>query len=170
MPRHIASKVVSTSRFAWIEGRAEIEHPARIAVPAILDHGDVDVDDVADLELLVARNSVADDVIDRRADRRRIRPMSRRRVVERRGHDVLDVDLVVVGDAIEIAGRDTGLDVRREEIEELGRKAARDSHSLDLFRRFQMNGHGRRTHLPTSALDGFNWRRSGARIKPARAR
>ncbi len=47
---------------------ADKEHAARIAVPAIHDHSDVDVYDVAFLEGLWARNPVADDVIDRRAD------------------------------------------------------------------------------------------------------
>src|SRR5204862_4104509 len=44
--------------------RADVEHAARIAVPAVLDHGDVDVDDVAGLQLLVARNAMANDVVD----------------------------------------------------------------------------------------------------------
>src|SRR5262249_43516831 len=42
-------------------------HPAGVAVPAVEDEGDVDVDDVALLERLLARNTVADHVIDRGA-------------------------------------------------------------------------------------------------------
>src|SRR5215471_4591660 len=58
---------------------ADIEHPARVAVPAVLDHRDVDVDDVAGTELLVAGDPVADDMIDRRADRRGVGAMAGRR-------------------------------------------------------------------------------------------
>ena len=57
--------------------RADVEHAARVAVEAVLDHGDVDVDDVAGLQLLVAGDAVADDVVDRRADRRRIGRVAR---------------------------------------------------------------------------------------------
>ena len=39
---------------------ADVEHAAGVAVKAVLDHGDVDVDDVAGLEPLVAGNAVAD--------------------------------------------------------------------------------------------------------------
>ena len=42
---------------------------AGIAVPAVDDDGDVDVDDVAVAQRLVARDAVADDVVDRGADR-----------------------------------------------------------------------------------------------------
>src|SRR5437763_1780208 len=44
---------------------ADQVHPARIAVPAVDDRGYVDIDDVAVLELTVAGNAVAHDVIDR---------------------------------------------------------------------------------------------------------
>ena len=39
-------------------------HPARIAEPAVDDHGHVDIQDVAVLQHLAARNAVADHVID----------------------------------------------------------------------------------------------------------
>jgi hypothetical protein len=45
------------------------EHPAGVAVVAVLDHRDVQIDDVALLERLVTRNAVTDLVIDRGADR-----------------------------------------------------------------------------------------------------
>jgi hypothetical protein len=44
-------------------GLADVEHAAGVAVEAVLDHGDVDVDDVARLEHLVAGNAVADLVL-----------------------------------------------------------------------------------------------------------
>src|SRR5690606_32243169 len=53
-------------------GFADEIHPAGVTVPAVLDDGDVDVDDVAVLQDLgVAGDAVADDVVDRGADRRR---------------------------------------------------------------------------------------------------
>ncbi len=52
--------------------RPDEEHAAGVAVKAVLDDGDVDVDDVAGLEPLVAGDAVADDLVDRRADRRRV--------------------------------------------------------------------------------------------------
>src|SRR5688572_10660135 len=50
---------------------ADIEHAARVAVKAVLDHGDVDVEDVAGLENPVAGDAMADLVVDRGADRLR---------------------------------------------------------------------------------------------------
>src|SRR4030095_15813383 len=47
---------------------ADVIHAARVAVPAILDDGDVDVHDVARAKDLVAGNPVADLVVDRGAD------------------------------------------------------------------------------------------------------
>src|SRR5581483_12097347 len=44
-------------------------HPAGIAVPALEDEGDVDIDDVAFLERAVAGHAVADHVVDRGAGR-----------------------------------------------------------------------------------------------------
>src|SRR3954465_12006390 len=49
--------------------RADRIHPAGIAVPAVDDEGDVDVDDVAFLQRTVARHAVTDHVIDRGAGR-----------------------------------------------------------------------------------------------------
>src|SRR5262249_8398876 len=100
--------------------RANAEHATRIAVIAVLDHRDVDVDDVAVLEPLVAGYAVTNNVVDRGADRRRIRLVPRRRVVQRGGDDALDIDLMVVSDAVELAGGNAGFNVRREVIEQLG--------------------------------------------------
>src|SRR5690554_1338361 len=44
-------------------------HPAGIAVPAVENVGDVDIDDVSFLERLGFRNAVADDVVHRGAAR-----------------------------------------------------------------------------------------------------
>src|SRR5690606_40605472 len=47
---------------------ADHEHPAGVAVVAVLDHGDVDIEDVAILQWLVIRDAMADHVVDRSAD------------------------------------------------------------------------------------------------------
>jgi hypothetical protein len=52
MPRNIASRVTSTRRLRQHRGLADEVHPAGVAVPAVLDDGDVDVDDVAVLQHL----------------------------------------------------------------------------------------------------------------------
>ena len=43
---------------------ADVKHAASVAVKTVLDHGDVDVDDVAWLELLVSRDAVAHHMVD----------------------------------------------------------------------------------------------------------
>src|SRR5690606_35266447 len=52
-------------------GLADEKHAARVAVEAVLDDRDVDVDDVAVLELALAGNAVTDDVVHGGADRLR---------------------------------------------------------------------------------------------------
>ena len=126
--------------------RAHVEHAARVAVEAVLDDGDVDVDDVSGLELLVAGNAVTDDVIHRGADRCRVRLIAWRRVVQRRGDRFLDVDHVVVAEPIQLARGHARLDVRRDVVEHFGGERARDAHLGDFFGRFQRyrgHQHGR---------------------------
>ena len=50
---------------------ADAVHAARIAMPAVDDQGDVDIDDVAVAQRLVVGDAVADDMVDRGADRLR---------------------------------------------------------------------------------------------------
>src|SRR5439155_19496823 len=115
-----------------LDGRgADVEHAARIAVVTVFDHRYVDIDDVAALELFVAGYAVTHDMIYGSAYRRRIRLVSWRRVVECRRHDMLHVDLVVVGDAVELAGGNAGFDVRREVIEQLRCQASGHAHLGD---------------------------------------
>ena len=47
-------------------------HAAGVAVPAVFDHGDVDVDNVSFFQPLVIWNAVAHLVVDRRAQRLRV--------------------------------------------------------------------------------------------------
>ena len=103
---------------------------------AVLDHGDVDIDDVAVLELLVGRNAVADDVVDRGADRAR-----KTAVIERRRHHALLVDHEIVADVVELLGGNAGLDMRLDHAQHIGRKAAGDAHLVDFFGGFDRDTH-----------------------------
>src|SRR5690606_38583981 len=80
--------------------RAGEVHAAGIAVPAVLDDGDVDVDDVAVLQDLgLVRDAVADDVVDRDAGRLGVAPVAD---VGRGG--LLHVHDVLVADPVELLG------------------------------------------------------------------
>src|SRR5690606_26389236 len=59
--------------------RADAEHPAGIAMPAIEDQGVVDIDDVAFAQRLVVWDAVTDDVVDRGADRFGVAAVEQRR-------------------------------------------------------------------------------------------
>jgi hypothetical protein len=76
---------------------------------AILDDRDVEIDDVAVLQCLVARNAMADLMVDRGADRLRIGLVAGGRVVERRRNAALNIDHVVMAELVEFAGGDSGL-------------------------------------------------------------
>src|SRR5690606_27576695 len=106
--------------------------------PAVLDHGDVDVDDVAVLEDLGgARDAVADDVVDGDAGGLGVAP------VADVGRDrALHVDDVVVADAVQFLGAHPRLHVRGDHFQHLGGQAAGDAHLLDFFGGLEVQGHG----------------------------
>ena len=91
----------------------------------VLDHGHVDVDDVALLEPAIARYPVAYDVVDRRTDRLWVAA-----VTEWRRDRALHVDDVVVADAVQLLGRHPGNHVRADHVERLGCEATGDPHRL----------------------------------------
>jgi hypothetical protein len=91
------------------------------------------------LELLVAGNAVAHDVVDRRADRRRIRDVPGRRVVERSGNRLLRVAHVLVAQPVELAGRHPGLHVRGDVVEHLGREPPGNAHLRDVVCGFEID-------------------------------
>ena len=106
-------------------------------MPAILDHGDVDIDDVAVLQDLgIAGNAMADHVVDRRADR------LREAVVADVGRDrLLHVDNVLVADPVQLFGGHARLHERGDHVQHLGRQAAGDAHHLDFFWGFKVHAH-----------------------------
>ena len=90
---------------------ADQKHPAGIAVPAINDHGNVDVDDVAVLECLVGWNAVADDVVDRNAAGMRITA-----IADRCRHSAGSKD-EIAHPIIEVERHGTGHDMRHQHVE-----------------------------------------------------
>ena len=74
-------------------------HPARIAMKPVLDNGHVDIDGVPGLQDALPRDTVANHVIDRSADRLRKAP-----VVERGRNCVLYLGDMPVTDSVQLRG------------------------------------------------------------------
>ena len=100
-------------------------HAARIAVPAIDDERDVDVDDVAVLQRLAVGQAVAHDVIDGGADRLAVTA-----VVQRRR-----VDAVIPGEIedeiVDLFGAHARLHQVGHGVERFGGQAAGLAHALE---------------------------------------
>jgi hypothetical protein len=118
-------------------GLADEEHAAGVAVVAVLDDGDVDIEDVAVLEPPVTGDAVADLVIDGGAD-----GAGEALVVQRRRDGLLLVDDVVVAEAVQFLGGDARLHVGGDHFQDLGRQAPGHAHFLDLFCGLDGHGHG----------------------------
>ena len=76
-------------------GFADEVHAAGIAIPAILDHGDVDIDDIAVLEWHGIGDAMADNFIDRGTDSFR-----KAVIADVAGDGLLHIDDVVVADLV----------------------------------------------------------------------
>src|SRR4051794_29539049 len=100
-------------------------HAAGIAVPAVENRRDVDVDDVAVLENLVARDAVADDMVDRDAA-----ALGVAAVAERRGQAAA-VDRHLVDNVVERLGRDAWNDMRHQRVEDFGGEPSGAAHALE---------------------------------------
>src|SRR5690606_7891677 len=118
--------------------RAGEIHAAGVAVPAVLDDGDVDIDDVAILQDLgLVRDAMADDVVDGNAGGLGLAAVAD---VGRRA--LLHIDDVLVADAVELFGAHAGLHVRGDHLQDLGGQVAGDAHLLYLVWGLGSN-HGR---------------------------
>ena len=117
-------------------GNAGAKHAARVAVPSVKHIGDVDIDDVAFAQRLVVGNAVADDVIDRGADRLAIAA-----VVERSGIGVV-VAAEVEHELVERVGGDPGLDHRNQQVQRLRGEASGFAHAFEGFGAMQFDGAG----------------------------
>src|SRR5215470_13386430 len=108
---------------------ADEVHAARVAVEAITDHGDIDIDDVARLQTLVVRDAVAHHVIDRSAD-----GLRKPAVIQVRGDRALHFHDMVVADTVELLGRHSGHHVLADHVEDFGGELPGNPHFLLLFR------------------------------------
>ena len=145
----MAAKQVSARRCACGGGLADEVHAAGVAVEAVADHGDVDVDDVAGLQALIVRDAVADDVIDRGAD-----GLGEAAVVEVGRHRALHVHDVVVAEPVELLGGHARDDVLADHVEHLGRQAPGDAHFFLLFRGLDRDVHRVRNGAGAAAARG----------------
>ena len=98
-----------------------------VAVPAVLDDRDVDVDDVPVLQRAITRDAVADDVIDRRADGFR-----KAAVVERCGNGAV-VKGVFDYKFVEPISLNAWLNIRHEHVDRGSGKLARFHHACISF-------------------------------------
>ncbi len=111
-------------------GFAGKEHFAGVAVPAILDDGDVDINDVALFQgLAVGWYTVADHFVDRSAD-----GFGEAAVAEAGGNRFLYIDYVVVAALVQFFRSDSGDDILANHFQDLCSEATCSAHLGDLFR------------------------------------
>src|SRR6266581_2910930 len=122
-------------------GFADIVHAAGIAVKAVFNHGDVDIQDVPRLEHALPWNAVADLVVDRGADRLRKGLVAGGSVVQRSRDRLLLLDDQVMAKTVELAGRDSRLDARGDEVEHFRGELPGDAHAPDFLGGLQMYSH-----------------------------
>ncbi|MNL21380.1 hypothetical protein D3C87_1426670 [compost metagenome] len=137
---------------------ADVEHAAGVAVVAVFDHGNVDIQGVAVFQGLVVRDTMADHVVDRGADRLRVAL-----VVERGRDGLLHVDDVVVADLVQLIGGDARLDMFGNHFQHIGGQFAGDTHASDVLGSFEVDGHtgslcARRRLLIRIGWRVFDWR------------
>ena len=119
--------------FGASHGLAGDEHARGVAVPAIEDHRDVDVQDVAVLELLGPGNAVADDVSDREARRLGVAA-----IAQRRRHRAVAAH-VGVDEVVQRFGRHAGGDMLADAVEDLRREAPRRAHAGEILIAIQLD-------------------------------
>ena len=93
---------------------------------AMLEHGDVDIDDVSVLQGYRIRHSVADDLVDRSANRLGIS------MVADASGDRITAQDEVIGDAVEFFGRDAGAHVLAGVLKGFGSEATGLFHESDI--------------------------------------
>src|SRR5205807_1860558 len=108
---------------------ADADRRRAVAMHALREDGDVEVDDVTGGERPRVGDTVADHLVDRGADRLRVT------VVVERARVHAPAQALVVGGGIQLVGRDAGPDQPRQEDEQLGRLPAGDPQPGDFLRR-----------------------------------
>ena len=111
--------------------RADRERERRVAVVAVADRAEVELQEVALDHPARARDAVHDLVVDRRAQHRGERRLAARRVVQERRGQLARLDLLA-RDPVELGRGDAGLHERRHPDEDLAHVAARLAHLVEL--------------------------------------
>jgi len=111
---------------SFIADLSDEERFRLIAVPAIHNTGDIDIDDIAVLENVVAGDPMADDVVDAGAAAFGVSEVSEC------GWGVSMLDGVIVRESIDLAGGYTSHDETTEVIHQLGVKASGGTHAIAL--------------------------------------
>ena len=124
------SWVIWMRRLAWGAHLSHLHHDAGIPVVAVLDHGHIDIDDVAVFQFAaVGGDAVADHVVDRGADR------AGEAIVVKRGRDgLLGAGNVVVADPVQLAGGHPDLHQRFDHFQHFCGETPRDPHLVNLIR------------------------------------
>ena len=122
------------------------EGVVEVAVVPVEVGGDVDVHEVAVVEHGVVGDAVADHLVHRRARRLGIAAVAERRRVGAVRDDV------VVGDAVELVGRDAGADGRGRRLDRAGGDAPGRADPLDLVGRVQVAAGVRGGRAPAHVL------------------
>ena len=115
---------------------ADVKDAAGVTVKAVLDNRNVDIDHVAVPEFALAGYAVADNLVQRRADR-----AGKAAIVERGRYRLLLFGDVLVADPVQIAGGHSGTHMLADHVQHLGRKPARHAHALLLFGGFDGDLH-----------------------------
>ena len=117
-------------------------HAAGVAVPAVEDHGHVDIDDVAVAQRLIGGHAVTDDMVDRGAQGVAVTAITQ----ARRQRAVADG--VIVGELVEMGRGHARFHFRHQQVEHLGRQPSGPPHALEVL--FRVQG-----HREMSAARGF---------------
>ena len=122
-------------QLAGLERRLTGEiHAARIAVPAVDQRGHVDIDDIAVLQGFLARDAVADDMIDRGAAAVSIAAIAHRcRNGARIEHHAANL-------VVDLARGHTGRNKIGQLVEDFSGKASGLTHALETFRPVELDG------------------------------
>ena len=140
-----------------------MEHAAGVAMPAVFDDGDVDVDDVAFFQRLVVGNAMTHLVVDGGANRFGVGVVTAGVVVQRGRNGLLNLGDVVVAELVELVGGHAGHHVGREKVQHFGGQFAGDAHALCPLGVFVSNRHP--SIIP---LGEWAWPKGGIVYKPWR--
>ena len=118
------------------------EHATGVAMPTVLDHRDVNVDDVPFFQDFLTGNAMANLVVDRGANRFGVGVAATGVVMEWGRNGVLNLGDVIVRQLVQGVGGDTRIHMRGEVIQHLGGQSASLPHARDALFVFVSNAHG----------------------------